>query len=432
MKTIKGKKTNYTSDKEFFISDKKILEAKKAMGQNVSVVLPTFNEEKTLGAILDQLTTKRPILDEIIVVDNGSTDKTPEIALSRGVKFVQAADKLRELGFSTERLGKGANLWLSQLITSETTILVYLDGDQQNFNPNIVNLLLYPLLTNPKIMMVKSLYDRVTKINGGFSYGGRLTQYTVRPLLSFLFPHLRKFLQPINGNCAVRRAALETISFGSQYEADLQILLETAKNWGIDSITQLYAGKFLQDGQDDHLLQRVAFQHVWVLLDYANRAGVLTLHQKLDQEIKIMNEVYFYTPRIFPPVLSIEKYRKRFATKVILSNSNNLKAQVNKIYEHDLIICGKNTKSLPSNITKLFKNSIVCLNSITDSLRTTDLNNLMYTLRILYPGKVIWLTDVINFNEVNNINLGCLLISRQENGGFQIYWDRNVKKTIFK
>src|SRR3954447_11967807 len=81
-------------------------------GRTVSVCLPARNEEATVGAIIDTIRTELiqgvPLVDEIIVVDDGSSDATGEVALAAGAKVV-ASDAVRpDLGPGT---GKGEAMW---------------------------------------------------------------------------------------------------------------------------------------------------------------------------------------------------------------------------------------------------------------------------------------------------------------------------------
>ena len=63
----------------------------------VSVVMPAYNEETVIGAILDRLRAVKEV-DEIIVVDDGSKDNTPQVAATyEGVRVVRPARLIEEL-----------------------------------------------------------------------------------------------------------------------------------------------------------------------------------------------------------------------------------------------------------------------------------------------------------------------------------------------
>ena len=66
----------------------------------ISVIIPTFNEELTIGKTLDAL-ARLVNVDEIIIVDGGSTDKTIEIA-----KGFKRAKKIKVVNFAEANRGK--------------------------------------------------------------------------------------------------------------------------------------------------------------------------------------------------------------------------------------------------------------------------------------------------------------------------------------
>lgn len=58
------------------------------MKPTVSVVVPARNEEEMIGACLESILRQEPPPHEVILVDNGSTDRTGEIGRSLGVRVV--------------------------------------------------------------------------------------------------------------------------------------------------------------------------------------------------------------------------------------------------------------------------------------------------------------------------------------------------------
>lgn len=303
-----------------------ILRLKGLTGQRIAVILPTLNEEKTIGKITNLLleAQMKGVIDELVVVDSGSTDKTIQICNRVGVPIYDSNETLKRIGIEERIRGKGVNLYLGQFLT-DASIIVYLDSDQQNFDPRIVNNLVYPLLTNYKVMMVKSFFQRRSFDNLGqqISSGGRVTMLTVKPFLDIFFPKLSDILQPINGNVAIRRSATETVSFLSQYEADLQLLLETFWRYGRESIAQVFCGTFEQRGQDMNRLQRMAFQYMQCLFDFLVEKGIITIFQPLNSRLTQYDNtennfsIYEYTPLRFPPALALADYERKFATRII-------------------------------------------------------------------------------------------------------------------
>ena len=85
----------------------------------ISLVLPTLDEEETIGAIvrkaIREMVGRVPLLDEILVIDLASTDRTREIAEAEGARVVQHPDVLARYGSFR---GKGEALWKSLYETS--------------------------------------------------------------------------------------------------------------------------------------------------------------------------------------------------------------------------------------------------------------------------------------------------------------------------
>ena len=90
----------------------RLIDEKEKQGLTVSLCIPTLNEEQTIGKELvlfkSELVDRYPLLDEIAVIDSGSTDRTLEVAARFGADVYLAADILPQLG---AKRGKGENLW---------------------------------------------------------------------------------------------------------------------------------------------------------------------------------------------------------------------------------------------------------------------------------------------------------------------------------
>src|SRR4051812_5637697 len=101
--------------------------------QRISVCLPARNEAPTIGPIVSavrrHLMRKQPLVDEIVVIDDGSTDGTPARAAGAGARVVSAAEVAPEFGPGS---GKGNAMWKSLLVT-EGDIVVWCDADVRNF-----------------------------------------------------------------------------------------------------------------------------------------------------------------------------------------------------------------------------------------------------------------------------------------------------------
>jgi len=247
--------------------------------QTVSVCLPARNEAPTVGAIVrsirEALVDRHPLVDEIVVVDDHSTDDTADVALAAGAKVVAAADVLAEYG---KGHGKGAALWKS-LAESTGDLVVWCDADLVDFDPRFVTGLVGPLLARRDIDFVKGFYDRPSAEAGG--RGGRVTELVARPLLAVLFPHLSPIVQPLAGEYAGRRELLEQLPFVDGYGVDIALLIDIADEVGVDAIAQVDLGTRVHRNRS---LDELSPQAVAVIQTALNRAGhrtatVATLHR---------------------------------------------------------------------------------------------------------------------------------------------------------
>jgi len=205
--------------------------------RTVSVVLPALDEEATVGAVIASI---RPLLgtlvDELVVVDSGSTDRTVAVAAAAGARVVRRTEVLTEL----EPLpGKGEVLWRSLAATSGD-LLVFVDSDLVDPSPDFVPMLLGPLLLEPDVALVKGFYRRplATEPEGG----GRVTELMARPLLSALRPELSGVIQPLSGEYAGTRALFEAVPFASGYGVEIGLLLDAHAIVGLDGIAQVNLG----------------------------------------------------------------------------------------------------------------------------------------------------------------------------------------------
>jgi glucosyl-3-phosphoglycerate synthase len=206
----------------------------------VSVCLPARNEEATVGAIVERvrqdLVETVPLVDEILVIDDHSTDRTAARARAAGADVVDAASVLPAFG---EGHGKGEALWKS-LAVARGDLVVWCDADVRDFSPAFVVGLVGPLLRSPDVVFVKGFYDRPGGDDG--SGGGRVTELVARPVISLLFPQLAAVVQPLSGEYAGRRTALEQLPFVQGYGVDLGLLVDVVDRFGIEAVAQTDLG----------------------------------------------------------------------------------------------------------------------------------------------------------------------------------------------
>ncbi len=207
----------------------------------LAVCIPTLNEAKTIGAICKAIaknllnqkistpTGASVEVSELLVVDGGSTDKTVEIAHKAGAVVVGPP----------KQTGKGAALYES-LLKTKSEIVVWCDGDLENFEPAIIEKLATPLIENETTMMVKGFYEN--RMLDGKDGGGRTTWLMARPLLSLLFPELAHIKEPLSGEYAIRRNAGEQVPFVCGYGVEIGLLINISNIFGVESIDEVNLG----------------------------------------------------------------------------------------------------------------------------------------------------------------------------------------------
>ncbi|TCJ99798.1 glucosyl-3-phosphoglycerate synthase [Nocardia alba] len=210
-------------------------------GRTVSVVLPALNEQDTVADVVASI---RPLLgtlvDELIVLDSGSTDATAQRALAAGAKVISREEAVPELDPVP---GKGEVLWRSLAVTTGD-LIAFVDSDLIDPDPAFVPKLLGPLLMMEGTHLSKAYYRRPLRqgesvdANGG----GRVTELVARPLLAALRPELAQVLQPLGGEYAGTRELLTSVPFAPGYGVEIGLLLDTYDTMGLDAITQVNLG----------------------------------------------------------------------------------------------------------------------------------------------------------------------------------------------
>ncbi|MFI2424929.1 glucosyl-3-phosphoglycerate synthase [Streptomyces sp. NPDC018955] len=249
----------WLTDRSWSVADRplhRILAAKRATGQTVSVVLPALDEEATVGdivsAIRHDLVLQVPLVDEVVVVDSGSTDRTAEVAAAAGARVVHRDAILPRIPAVP---GKGEVLWRSLLVT-RGDIVCFVDADLREFSSDFVSGIVGPLLTEPDVQLVKAMYDR--PLGSAAGQGGRVTELMARPLLNMHWPRLAGFVQPLGGEYAARRSLLEQLPFPVGYGVELGMLVDALHLAGLDALAQVDVGVRIHRHQDGQALGRMA------------------------------------------------------------------------------------------------------------------------------------------------------------------------------
>mgnify|MGYP001825632435 FL=1 len=247
---------HYSDFKDLF----RLVEAKQKKNLRISLCLPTLNEEKTIAKEIiimkSELMTRYPLVDEIVVIDSGSTDNTVEIAKSFGADVHDANMILPRL---EKYKGKGENLWKALYIT-KGDIIVYIDADIKNIHHRFAYGLIGPLLLNDGIKYAKAFYDRPIAIGKNKirpTGGGRVTELVIRPLFSLFFPELTQIIQPLSGEYAGYREVLEKIPFPIGYGVETSMILDIYEKWGLDVIAQVDLDRRIHRNQDTKALGRM-------------------------------------------------------------------------------------------------------------------------------------------------------------------------------
>jgi len=288
--------------------------AKSAAGASgtVSVVLPALNEEATVGSIVetirrDLMTGDIPLVDELVVMDSGSTDGTSRVAAAAGARVVHRDDVLPRL---PPAHGKGEVLWRSLFVTSGE-IVCFIDADLREFKSQFVSGIVGPLLTDPGLRLVKAMYDR--PIGEGAERGGRVTELVARPLLNLHWPRLAGFVQPLGGEYAARRSLLEQLPFPVGYGVELGMLVDTLELAGLDALAQVDVGVRRHRNQDGQALGRMAATIYHTAQSRLSRGNlvrpVLTQFDRGEDGSGFVPSVHEVTTEERPPMDTVPEYR---------------------------------------------------------------------------------------------------------------------------
>ena len=267
--------------------------------QRISVVLPARDEAATVGAIVRTVLRELAapgLVDEVLVVDSHSSDATARVAAAAGATVVSQREVLPEFG---DRPGKGEALWKALAVTSGD-LVVFLDADLDEFDAGYVRGLLGPLLTVPEVSFVKGMYERPLPVGGAVlpAGGGRVTELVARPLLNAFWPELAGIVQPLAGEYAGRRAALEEVPFVSGYGVEIGLLIDLLETVGLEGFAQVDLGRRLHRHQSDEALGRMAMQIQ------------LTAYRRLERQGRLVSAE--------PPDASLVQFRRvegRFARR---------------------------------------------------------------------------------------------------------------------
>lgn len=303
-----------------------LVRLKESQDITISLGLPALNEEETVGKVITTIKSllmdEYPLLDEIVLVDSGSSDYTREIAEDLGIPVYIHQEILPEYGAYT---GKGEALWKSLYIL-QGDIIAWIDTDIKNIHPRFVYGVIGPLLRDQRIKYVKGFYRRPLRsgdklVAGG---GGRVTELTARPLINLFFPELSGIIQPLSGEYAGRRSVLDKLPFFTGYGVETGLLLDLLDEYGLQAIAQSDLLERIHHNQALPSLSKMSFTIIQVFI---NRMELRRNSHILEQANLSMN-LPRYSPNRFyleteelvererPPMMTIKEYRDKWGYTV--------------------------------------------------------------------------------------------------------------------
>ncbi|CAN5588856.1 MAG: glucosyl-3-phosphoglycerate synthase [Chloroflexi bacterium] len=304
-----------------FADIRKLVALKNKLGVTISVGLPALDEEKTIGTVIKRvkgaLMDRVPLIDQIVVIDSDSTDRTVEIATELGVPVFRHPQILPETG---SHRGKGEALWKS-LHVLDGDIVAWIDTDISNIQPRFVYGLLGPLLREPQLQYVKGFYQRpirqgdILQAEGG----GRVTELMARPLINLFFPELSGMIQPLSGEYAGRRALLERLPFFTGYAVEIGLLIDILDNAGLAALGQVDLERRIHRNQTLPNLSQMAYVILQAAIRKLEERHRLELLTEVGRGMKLINtgkdhfnlEVREIGDEIRPPMISIPAYVER-------------------------------------------------------------------------------------------------------------------------
>lgn len=298
-----------------------LLKLKQEQGVTISLALPALNEEETVGNVIstiqEALVHKVPLIDEIVLMDSNSTDRTRQIARELGIPVYIHQEVLPQYG---ARSGKGEALWKS-LYCTHGDILIWIDTDIVNIRPHFVYGLLGPLLLRPDILFVKGFYRRPIKMGNKLQStgGGRVTELVARPMLNLFYPELSGVVQPLSGEYGGRRSALERLPFFSGYGVEIGLLIGVLEEFGLSSIAQVDLEERIHRNQSLEALSKMSFAIIQAIIRKVETRFGQNILENVNKSMKLIHseggrfwlEVEEIAEKERPPMITLPEYRQQ-------------------------------------------------------------------------------------------------------------------------
>ncbi len=268
-----------------------LADLKQKQGVSISLALLALNEEATIGSVIKSIKSALMedvhLLDEIVVVDSNSQDRTRDIARRLDIPVYIHQNILPALG---PRTGKGEALWKSLYVT-RGDIVVWIDTDIANIHPRFVYGIIGPLLQEPEIQFVKGFYRRPLKEGGKIQAGGggRVTELMARPLINLFYPELSGLIQPLAGEYAARRSALERFPFYSGYGVEIGLLIDVFETYGLNGIAQVDLMERVHRNQPLDVLGKMSFAIVQAVMGKLEQRFGRAILEDVNKSMKLIH-----------------------------------------------------------------------------------------------------------------------------------------------
>lgn len=231
----------------------------------ITIIIPVLNEEKTIASVIRYCQSK-PLVSEIIVVDDKSFDNTVKYAAEAGAKVI-----------TSTKIGKGASM-KDGMLCAKNEIIVFLDGDIDPYPEKMIEQMSSPLINN-EYDFIKATFARNS---------GRVTELVAKPLLSMFFPSLSHYTQPLSGMIAGRKSFFEKIDFFNDYGVDIGILIDMHTQQA--RICEINIGHIENDSKPLHELGRMSKEVASAIIKKAFSQDSKSVSMEEFQSINIIRD----------------------------------------------------------------------------------------------------------------------------------------------
>ncbi len=281
---------------DFDIDD--LLEYKEKGGIKISVITPSFREEKTVGKVVAEMAglANQDLVDEILVVDGSVIDgrvdyRTAKVATRSALKSLEKFDSFKIIHQAQPEIcalletdviiGKGDALYKGAACAMGDVgdILVFLDSDIMNIDGRFVEGLVGPILTLVDVKFSKAYYHRPRfRMRGKTIFGGRVTRLYMRPILRILdrkygvLEGLEDITYPLSGEVALTRGIFESLTMPHHFGVEIAMLIELYEKIGLEAFAQVDLREHLHCHRSDkalvHMVEQITQTLFWLVREH--------------------------------------------------------------------------------------------------------------------------------------------------------------------